>query len=405
MLRWWIALSLAALLVACTTQVPSATVPPTETPTPTQTPISTATPTLTPTPVVRSEPVAPIDPFAQARRLGRGVNLGNALEANRGAVGSMQLKAQYFQLIAEAGFDTIRVPIRWTSYASDQPPYTVEEAFFQKVDWVIQSGLQQGLNVVIDMHHYDELFAGVAGNHRGRFIAIWSQIATRYRNLPDSLFYEPLNEPHGVLLPDAWNALVRDTVAAIRRVDGVHTLVISGTEWGNMQGLTFLQIPEGEENVICTFHYYEPFAFTHQGAGWVGEQYWTIGVEWPGPPKTPLVPKLAAQEDPFVRWWFHDYNTQPAESNPCSPGEIAKQLDVAIALGEKLGKPLWLGEFGAYRMGDMQSRVNWTSAVRQAAEARGFPWAYWEFGDSFGVYDRALEEWRRGLLQALIPPD
>lgn len=156
----------------------------------------------------------------------------------------MQLKTQYFQLIAEAGFDTIRVPIRWTSYATDTPPYTVEEAFFQ----------------------------------------------------------------------------------------------------------------------------YEPFAFTHQGAGWVGEPYWTIGVEWPSPPKTPLVPKLAAQQDPFVRQWFHDYNTRPAESNPCSPGEIAKQLDVA-------------------------------------AEARGFPWAYWEFGDSFGVYDQVLEEWRRGLLQALIPPD
>jgi endoglucanase len=354
-------------------------------------------------PAARAEPAAPIDPFAQARRLGRGVNLGNALEAHRGAEGTMEIKGQYLQLIAAAGFDTIRVPIRWTSYALDTPPYTVEEAFFQQVDWVIQSGLQQGLNVVIDMHHYDALFAGDAGNHKERFVAIWRQIATRYRGMPDNLFYEPLNEPHGMLMPDAWNALVRDTVAAIRQVDGVHTLVISGTQWGNMQGLAFLEIPEGEENVICTFHYYEPFAFTHQGAGWVGEQYWTIGVEWPGPPKTPLVPKLAAQQDLWIRRWFHEYNTQPAESNPCSPGEIAKQLDVALALGQKLGKPLWLGEFGAYRTGDMQSRVNWTAAVRQAAEARGFSWAYWEFGDSFGVYDRALEEWHEGLLRALIP--
>ncbi len=399
--KGWMLPALAVLLMACSRPTPPATATPP--PTHTAVPAATSVPTATPTPVVRSEPVAPIDPFAQARRLGRGVNLGNALEAPRGAEGTMQLKGEYFSLIAAAGLDTIRVPIRWTSYASDKPPYTVEEAFFQKIDWVIQSGLQQGLNVVIDMHTYDELFAGDPGNHKERFVAIWQQIATRYRDMPDNLFYEPLNEPHGMLLPDAWNALLRDTVAAIRQVDGVHTLIISGTEWGSMQGLAFLEIPAGEENVICTFHYYEPFAFTHQGAGWVGEQYWTIGVEWPGPPKTPLVPKLAAQEDPSMRWWFHEYNTQPAESNPCSPGEIAKQLDVAVAWGQKLGKPLWLGEFGAYRTGDMQSRANWTAAVRQAAEARGFSWAYWEFGDSFGVYDRALEEWHQGLLRALIP--
>jgi len=288
MLKWWTALALVALLAGCSPLVPSATVPPTETPAPTQTPVPTAALAPTPTPVARSEPAAPIDPFAQARRLGRGVNLGNALEAHRGAEGTMEIKEQYLQLIAAAGFDTIRVPIRWTSYALDKPPYTVEEAFFQEIDRVIESGLQQGLNVVIDMHHYDELFAGDAGNHKERFVAIWSQTATRYRTMPDNLFYEPLNEPHGMLLPDAWNALVRDTVSAIRQVDGVHTLVISGTQWGNMQGLAFLEIPEGEENVICTFHYYEPFPFTHQGAGWVGEQYWTIGVEWPGPPKTPL---------------------------------------------------------------------------------------------------------------------
>ena len=67
--------------------------------------------------------------------------------------------------------------------------------------------------------------------------------------------------------------------------------------------------------------------------------------------------------------------------------------------------PLWLGEFGAYRKADMKSRINWTKFVRDQAEVRGIPWAYWEFGAEFGVYDCKLQDWNKGLLEALIPSE
>jgi endoglucanase len=47
--------------------------------------------------------------------------------------------------------------------------------------------------------------------------------------------------------------------------------------------------------------------------------------------------------------------------------------------------------------------VNWTTFVRQEAEARGIPWAYWEFGAGFGIYDRDAGQWNEELLRALIP--
>ena len=40
-------------------------------------------------------------------------------------------------------------------------------------------------------------------------------------------------------------------------------------------------------------------------------------------------------------------------------------------------------------------------ALAREAEARGFSWAYWEFGAGFGVYDREKKEWREPLLKAL----
>jgi endoglucanase len=361
-------------------------------------------PAPTHTPVDRAEPSTPLDPYEQAKRLGRGVNLGNALEAPQEGEWGVVLEAEFFRLIAEAGFDTLRVPIRWSGHALAEPPHTIDEAFFERVDWVIENALANDLNVVIDMHHYDEFFEE-PGEHEARFIAMWKQIATRYRHMPDSLYYEPLNEPHGQISAGRWNAILADTVAAIREVDGIHTLIVSGAEWGNVTGLGKLRIPEDEGNAIATFHLYTPHLFTHQGAEWMDDTYGTVGVRWPGPPEVKLVPVPAAQQVAWVAKWFQDYNTEPTRRNPSGPGPILKELDWAVKYGEKLHLPLWLGEFGAYGKADQASRVEWTTFVREEAEKRGIPWAYWEFGAGFGVYDREAEEWNEELLRTLIPAE
>ena len=87
---------------------------------------------------------------------------------------------------------------------------------------------------------------------------MWRQIATRYRHRPDSLYLEPLNEPHGALTPERWNNLLAKAIAAIREVDGVHTLVLGTAEWGGVSALPKLRVPEEETNAIATFHLYEP---------------------------------------------------------------------------------------------------------------------------------------------------
>jgi endoglucanase len=50
----------------------------------------------------------------------------------------------------------------------------------------------------------------------------------------------------------------------------------------------------------------------------------------------------------------------------------------------------------------MESRIRWTTAVAREAEARGWSWAYWEFGAGFGVYDREQRQWHEGLKNALL---
>lgn len=393
-----VCLLLCLVLIGCQ-PTPTAEPTPTLTPTNTPWPTSTPRPTLAPPPTPMNNPYA----FEQAARLGRGVNLGNALEAPEEGAWGVVLKEDFFGLIAEAGFDTIRVPIRWSAHALDASPYTIDETFFERVDWVIENGLAQDLTVVINMHHYEELFDDPAG-HSERFVVLWQQVATRYKDTPDAVYFEPLNEPHGNLSADKWNVLMADAVAAIREIDaGKHTLVLSGASWGGIDGLSAMRIPEGEENFIATFHFYEPFLFTHQGAEWTDAYVGTLGVIWPGPPETKLDPVPEAKKVDWVRMWFARYNQSSTSSNPAGPKPIEDALDDAAEWSEARGIPLWMGEFGAYGKADMQSRVNWTTFVREAAEARGFSWSYWEFGAGFGVYDREAEQWNEGLLNALVP--
>ena len=149
--------------------------------------------------------------------------------------------------------------------------------------------------------------------------------------------------------------------------------------------------------------YYDPFLFTHQGAEWVGPEYGTLGVTWPGPPDAEVTPIPEARDVEWVRTWFLRYNQTPGSGNPASPEAIATDFDRALAWSEARGVPLWLGEFGAYSTADMASRARWAATVRAEAEARGFSWAYWEFGAGFGVYDREAKAWRAPLLSALVP--
>ncbi|MCL6613139.1 MAG: glycoside hydrolase family 5 protein [Firmicutes bacterium] len=304
--------------------------------------------------------------------LGRGINMGNMLEAfpDEGAWGE-RVEKGYFALIAGRGFHTVRIPIRWSAHAMASAPYTIDERFFRRVEEVVGWALEQKLNVIINMHHYDEIFSE-PDKHKERFIAMWKQIAGRFKHLdPQKVFFELLNEPHGRLTMDKWNGMIKETIAAIREIDRDHTIILSGTNWGGASGLKGLKIPKGETKVMATFHFYSPFNFTHQGAEWVNPSP-PLGTKWPG------------------------VNLEAA----CKA--IRNELDIAKAWSESHGGiPILLGEFGAYSKADMQSRVNWTAYVRKQAELRGFSWAYWEFCAGFGVYDNDAKVWHEPLMEAL----
>lgn len=133
------------------------------------------------------------------------------------------------------------------------------------------------------------------------------------------------------------------------------------------------------------------------------EEYRTVGLTWPGPPAVPVEPIEAAKQVDWVRNFFEAYNTLPANDNPASREALARDLERAAQWGQDNDRPLFLGEFGVYRTGDVASRQAWTEAVRSEAERHGMSWAYWEFGAGFGLYNRTTAAWNEELVAALFP--
>jgi endoglucanase len=311
----------------------------------------------------------PTDAVAANKALGRGVNLGNALDAPTEGAWGMKLEADFFKEIKAAGFATVRVPIKWSAHAEAEAPYTIEPKFFERIDWVLEQCAANKLNVILNVHHYDELDKE-PDKHVARLVGLWKQIAGRYKDRPSTVYFELCNEPHDKMTEEKWNEAVPKVLAEIRKTSPSRPVIVGPGQWNGIRALAKLKLPD-DANLIVTVHYYSPFEFTHQGAEWADAKIRNLsGIKW--------------------------------EGTDAELASLRKDLDIAAKWAKENKRPVFLGEFGAYSKGDMASRAKWTRAVAREAEARDFSWAYWEFGAGFGAYDREKKEWREPLLKALL---
>lgn len=301
--------------------------------------------------------------------IGRCVNMGNALDAPNEGDWGYRIEEEHFAVIAEAGFDTVRIPTRWSAHAQAEYPYTIDPDFLARVQEVVDQALSYDLNVILNIHHYEEIMFDPDA-HTERLIFLWLQIAEAFKDYPDTLIFEILNEPNNTLNNDRWNEIQPVILASIRSIDPTRTVVVGGSDWMGLSGLLALEVPE-DEHLIATVHYYEPFQFTHQGAEWVNGAGAWLGTSWGS-----------------------DADIQ----------RLNDDLDTMAQWRDEHNIPLFIGEFGAYSKADQEDRVAYTAAVTRAAEARGIGWCYWEFGSGFGVYIPSARIWREDLKNALIPP-
>jgi len=337
--------------------------------------------------------------YRAAKLFRRGANLGDYLEAPRGR-SQITVSADEFAQMKREGFDHVRVPIGWHQYAGPAPDFILEPEIFSRVDFVVTNALKNKLAVIINIHHFNALDLAPS-NATPEFLAIWSQIAAHYQKFPPPLAFELDNEPHAKATTAVMNPIYAQTIEEIRRTNPHRTIFVEPGDWGNIGELKNLVLPP-DDNVIVSVHCYDPFFFTHQGATWTSGATPVTNIIFPGPPAQPLVPDPTLHLKGSLRSWIEQYNTLPREKNPSGPLAFTGKLKYVRAWSDYYGRPAHLGEFGAFTRADEQSRVNFYSAFRRAAEQQKLGWCIWDWSAGFRYWDKTNGRPVPGMHDALF---
>ncbi len=345
-------------------------------------PPTTRPPTTRPATVEPEGDVVQGDPWAFNEVLARTINLGGTLELDRDEEPwGPDLDPSDIDDIAARGFTAVRIPINFPSWAgSAGDGYLIDQEIFDRVDVVLEAAAANDLAAIIDVHQFEAINLDPEGN-RELLLAVWRQVATRYRDLPlDQVAFEILNEPNTNLTSDKWNPLMAEAIAEVRAIDPLRTLIVGPTNWYDNLSLPSLELPD-DGNLIVSFHYYTPFEFTHQGAPWLEGMDEFLGTSWDSSASI------------------------PDEASGLTEGALIDREFAEVAeWARERNVPIFLGEFGVLDGADADSRVKWVRWVREAADNEGFTWGYWDWAaPGFGLENDETGEWNEGLMQALMP--
>ena len=303
---------------------------------------------------------AQADPFETKRC----VNMGNALDAPSEGEWGHTIDLANFARIRAAGFDTVRLPVCWSAHIG--PDNAIDPAFTVRVEQVLNAALAADLNIVLNVHHFDTLMANPRANYN-TLLDIWEQLALYYQTLPPQVAFEVMNEPNGNMQGNIMRRLQADAIEVIRQSNPSRTLILGGEDWSNIRTLD-TNFMSSDPNVIYTFHYYDPFDFTHQNAPWTGED---------GPKG--------------LKTWGTGKDRRA----------LRNDMLRAKRFGERVGKRVFLGEFGAYEAAPRTGRLAYMQAVRSEAESAGIGWCAWNFTATFPLFDDTAKTWMPGYLEAL----
>ena len=188
-----------------------------------------------------------------------------------------RFEERHFQRIRDGGFQTVRINLQ--AFSHMDAGNRLDPAWFKTLDWAVKNALANRLAVILDEHDYNVCGRDAAGC-KPRLTAFWQQVAEHYRDAPNGVLFEILNEPNTQVTPELWNAWVNEVLAIIRKANPKRNVVIGPASWNNIHYLDKLELPDSDRNIIVTVHYYLPMNFTHQGAKWNRATADLSGIAW-----------------------------------------------------------------------------------------------------------------------------
>jgi len=333
-----------------------------------------------------------------------------------------------------AGFDTIRLPV-------DPAPFIVfegrrREAVYTMLFDALKRIKAAGLRVIVDVHPNSRHAvwgqdAVALGPEAPTFLAVAGVIADMAARIPAAerswVALELLNEPRLKCKGeerDRWQQMAERLVQRARASNPTLALIVTGACISSPDGLLALDPTSFHDpNIFYTFHFYEPFSFSHQGAQFIPwPDKYLDGVPWPASARSidaPLgllnqhIATLAGMDDAarnLARTGASN-NLRRFYASRAGPETIKARFVQVRQWAERHGIPpshILNGEFGVIRRSPGQpgafchDRLRWLRDVREASETNGFAWSYFNYDGPFGlIVDGNERRFDQGVLSSL----
>lgn len=292
-------------------------------------------------------------------------------------------REKMFSDVAKAGFKTVRIPICFSAWMQLKQPYNWDNPkALEMADNFVKWSLANNLNVIIDLHHTEFDNTIPEAKNAERTVNLWVRIAERYKNTdPEKVFFELRNEPRDITA-EGWRWEVEQLVKYIRPIAPKHTLIVGFEEWNGRKQMIASK-PFADPNIIYTFHYYDPFLFSHQAATWAGDglpELKYVPFPWSKDVKID-VPTTAKGK--WVEGLIGSYEKDSQAAKMFADLKEAKDWSV------KNKVPIFLGEFGSYNLKPtIEDRCRHAEVIYSALGKLDIPSAWWEWDGGFSMFEK-----------------
>lgn len=314
----------------------------------------------------------------------RGVNVSHWLSQSesRGEQRRKWFQRQDMLRLRELGLDHVRLPVD-ESQMWNEAGGRENEAFDllnAGLDWAAEVGMR----VIVDLHilrtHYfqDESPVLFTDPKAAQHLAdLWADLSDALRSRAnDKVAYELMNEP-AAKDPADWNRVAAHPLKAIRDREPQRTVLLGSIDGNSVFTFDALAVPADDRNLLLSFHYYHPMPLTHYRASWTKHQETYAGpVHYPGPSLSAEDMKLVPSEDRA----HYERIVRPYDRST-----IVADFAQPLAVRERTGLPLHLGEFGCIYRAPEADRVAWYRDIVSVCDEYDIAWSAWDWRGQFAI--------------------
>ncbi len=308
------------------------------------------------------------------------------------------------EYIASLGFDHVRVPVDYNVLEDEEG--VVKETGFGYLENCRAWCAEYGLKMLIDLHEcfgysFDPLKKDMDREKffyddalQARFMKLWTEIATRFKDYQDQVAFEPLNEVVLISVADPWNKILTKYIKMMREIVPDAYIIVGGVCYNSVTTVPLLDVPV-DDKIVFNFHCYEPMTFTHQGAYWVDYMPSDFRI---GYPKT-----LKEYQDASVELTHDLAGAIFAEGiSEIGPKFFEDIFTPAIEAAEKAGVPLYCGEYGVIDLADNEDKIRWLNDIHTTFKKYGIGHALWNYKEKdFGFVDESFASIKQKFIDIL----